>query len=204
MKKIIHIFYKFSGHFLCKIHGILWDINKKINPVKNNSILFVSHPDDDVLFFNRVMKNEKPYVVLLTTGFSIIRMKEFKNAMKYYGLPYNFYDLETADEREEKLASIIKKELASGSFKKCFSHSPSGEYGHQMHKRIGRVVSENVDIPLFTTVSADEISAKQNRLSEEEIKEKTNIFKTIYRSQEFVLDHYPQWVENEKITEVRR
>lgn len=204
MKKIIHNLYKFFGKTLCKIHGIFFEINKKKYPIKEKNILFVSHPDDDVLFFNRVMKNEKPYVVLLTTGFSMIRIKEFKKAMKYYGLRYNFYDLETADEREDKLAKIIVKEIESGSFEKCFSHSVYGEYGHPMHKRIGRVVKENTSCPIFTTVSAEELDCEENRLTERELQEKIKIFKTIYKSQDFVLDHYPQWVQNEKITEVQR
>ncbi|MCQ2479413.1 MAG: PIG-L family deacetylase [Clostridia bacterium] len=166
--------------------------------------MFVSHPDDDVLFFNRVMKNEKPYVVLLTTGFSIIRMKEFKKAMKYYGLRYNYYDFETADEREEKLCAIIAKELRDGNFLKCYSHSPYGEYGHAMHKRVGKAVIKTAECPVFTTVHPDAIDDKSNRLTESELKEKVEIFETIYKSQDFVLDHYPQWVQNEKITEVQR
>ena len=89
------------------------------------------------------MKNEKPYVVLLTTGFSIIRMKEFKNAMKYYGLPYNFYDLETADEREEKLASIIKKEFAETRLLEI------REYGLRLEKLRNENFNLNVKIRSF-------------------------------------------------------
>ena len=109
MKKIIHSVYLILGYILCIINGVLFEIKVRINPVKEKSILFVAHPDDDVLFFNRVMKEEKPYVVLTTTGKSIIRIKEFRKAMNYYGLRYNYYPLNTDDDREEKLRSIIKK-----------------------------------------------------------------------------------------------
>lgn len=203
MKKFLHSIYKIIGFILCEIHQIIFKIAIKIKPVKEKNILFVAHPDDDVLFFNRIMKNEKPYVVLLTTGFSIIRMKEFKSTMKYYGLRYNYYGLETRDERTDKLESIIESELKNGSFEKCYSHSPSGEYGHEMHKRVGNAVRNVVkNCRLFTTVSADEIGEKENELSEEEKAEKIKIFKTIYSSQDFVLDEYSVWVSHEKTEEI--
>ena len=201
MKDFIHGIYKITGKILCAFHLIFSEIKKKISPVKETSILFVAHPDDDVLFFNRIMKTEKPYVVLLTTGFSLIRIREFKKAMKYYGLRFNYHFLETDDKREDRLAAVIKKEMKSGSFKKCFTHSPSGEYGHSMHKRIGRIVPQNVNCRVFTTVSADEIDRAENELSQEEKEEKINIFKNIYSSQDFVLEMYSQWVNNEEIRE---
>lgn len=201
MKDFIHKIYKTVGKILCVFHLLFSDIKKKIFPVKEKSILFVAHPDDDVLFFNRIMKTEKPYVVLLTTGFSLIRIREFKKAMKLYGLRFNYYPLESRDKREDKLAEIIRKEMKSGSFEKCFTHSPFGEYGHEMHQRIGRIVPENVDCRIFTTVSADEIDRPENELSEEEKEEKTGIFNNIYSSQDFVLELYSQWVAHEKIRE---
>lgn len=201
MKKVVHSIYKKLGFVLCFIHQIIFRLNIKINPIKEKSILFVAHPDDDVLFFNRIMKTEKPYVVLVTTGFSIIRIREFKKAMKYYGLRFNYYSLESRDEREDKLAAIIKAEMKNGSFEKCYSHSPSGEYGHVMHQRVGKAVLENVNCRIFTTVSADEIGNSENELTESETAEKVNIFKTIYSSQDFVLEEYGVWVSHEKITE---
>lgn len=202
MKKILHSIYKKLGFILYSIHQSIFKIEIKIKPIKEKSILFVAHPDDDVLFFNRIMKTEKPYVVLATTGFSIIRIKEFKKAMKYYGLRYNYYSLESRDEREDKLLSIISSEIKNGNFEKCYSHSPSGEYGHIMHQRVGNAVGKAVkNCRIFTTVSADEIDRKENELSEKEKAEKINIFKTIYSSQDFVLDEYSVWVSHEKTEE---
>lgn len=204
MKNLLHSIYKIIGFILCEIHQIIFKISIKINPIKSKNILFVAHPDDDVLFFNKIMKKEKPYVVLLTTGSSIIRMNEFRKAMKYYGLRYNYYSLETRDERTDKLESIIKSEMKNGNFEKCYSHSASGEYGHEMHKRVGRAVAKVVKCRLFTTVNADEIDRAENKLSSEEKAEKTKIFKTIYSSQDFVLDEYSVWVSNEKTEELMR
>ena len=204
MKKIIHSVYLMLGYVMCTVSRVLFEIKVRINPIKEKSILFVAHPDDDVLFFNRIMKTEKPYVVLVTTGTSIIRINEFRKAMKYYSRRYNYYPLKTDDTREEKLSSIIKKELERGSFEKCYSHSPAGEYGHSMHKKVGRAVEKNVECRLFTTVEADEIGSAENELSQKEKEEKINVFKTIYPSQDFVLDEYGVWVSHEKITEAVR
>lgn len=202
MRKIIRSIYKKLGFFLCFIHNLFFKISVKLNPIKAKSILFVAHPDDDVLFFNRIMKKEKPYVVLVTTGFSIIRIKEFKKAMKYYGLRCNYHSLESRDEREDKLAEIIKSEFKNGCFEKCYSHSETGEYGHVMHERVGRAVKNNIPCKIFTTVSADRIGDSANELTEEEKKEKINIFNTIYSSQDFVLQEYSVWVSHEKTEEI--
>lgn len=204
MRKFVRSIYKKLGVLLCFFHSVFNGIKSTVSPVKEKSVLFVAHPDDDVLFFNRIMKTEKPYVVLLTTGTSIIRIKEFKKAMKYYGLRFNYYGLKSRDEREDKLSSIIKKELNKGSFEKCYSHSESGEYGHVMHMRVGKAVLKNAQCGVFTTVSAEEIDREENELTEKEKEEKINIFKTIYSSQDFVLEQYNEWVSHEKIREAQR
>lgn len=204
MNRFIHNIYEKSGKILCIIHLFFFEIKKKIFPVKETSILFVAHPDDDVLFFSRILKTEKPYVVLLSTGFSIRRVNEFKKVMKHYGLRFNYYYLESKDEREHKLEKFIKKEMKSGNFEKCFTHSASGEYGHPMHSRIGRLVPQNVKCRVFTTVTEDELACAENELTEAEKKEKIRIFRNIYSSQDFVLEQYSLWVTHEKIREARK
>lgn len=204
MRKIVRSVYKKIGFILCFFHELLWRVKIKFFPAKEKSILFIAHSDDDVLFFNRVMKEEKPYVVVLASEASIVRIREFKKAMKYYNLHYNYYSLKTRDEREDKLSSIIKNELSCGSFEKCYTHSTSGEYGHIMHKRVGRAVLNNAECPVFTPVSADEIDRKENELTEKETEEKINIFRTIYSSQSFVIDEYPQWISHEKIRRAKK
>ncbi len=204
MRKFVRSIYKKLGLLMCFLHEAFFGIAVKFNPVKEKSILFAAHPDDDVLFFNKIMKSEKPYVVLLTTGTSIIRVKEFKKVMKHYGLRYNYHRLDSKDKRVDLLESIIKKELKSGQFERCYTHSESGEYGHEMHRRVGEAVRKNVQCELFTPVSADEIGRDEYELTLTEKEEKINIFKTMYTSQMFVLDEYSVWVSHEKITEAHR
>lgn len=202
MKNIIKKIYRLIGYFLYGFHYLFFKINLK--PIKENKILFVAHPDDEVLFFHTVLKKEKPYVVLLTSGFSLIRLKEFKSAMKYYGLNYNYYCLKTRDDRDEKIEKIIKKELERGSFSSCFSHSKSGEYGHVMHSRVGNAVLKHARCEVLSPVSAEKIENEKFKLNKKDLNEKTEVFKSIYKSQLFVLDEYKKWVEHERVEAVKK
>lgn len=204
MKKVIRFVYRCSGYLICALHNLFYPVSLKLNPIKEKTVLFVAHQDDDVLFFHSFMKKEKPYVVLVSTGFSLTRMKEFKAAMKHYGLRYNYHCLKSRDERTDKIESIIKKEFSRGEFTLCCSHSESGEYGHIMHKNIGKAVKKLSPCRTLSTLGKDKIGGDEYELDEPEIEEKINLFKCIYRSQLFVLDEYKIWVTHEGLTEVKR
>ena len=70
-----------------------------------------------------------------------------------------------------------------------------------MHKNVGAAVKKIAGNKLKTPVSASEIAREENKLSSKEIDEKINIFRTIYTSQDFVLEQYGEWVYHERITE---
>lgn len=204
MKKIIHFAYRCLGYFICALHNLFYPIKLKFKPIKEKTILFVAHQDDDVLFFNSFMKKEKPYVVLVSSGFSLTRMREFKAAMKYYGLRFNYHCLKSQDERNDKIESVIKKELARGNFILCCSHSESGEYGHIMHKNVGKAVKKLSPCRTLSTVNKSQIGGSEYELNEAEIEEKIKLFKNVYRSQLFVLEEYGVWVTHEGLTEVKK
>lgn len=204
MKKIIHFVYRCLGYLICTLHNLFYPVSLKLNPIKEKTVLFVAHQDDDVLFFHSFMKKEKPYVVLVSTGFSLTRMKEFRAAMKHYGLRYNYHCLKSRDNRIKKIESIIKKELARGDFTLCCSHSESGEYGHVMHKNVGAAVKKLSPCRTLATVDQDKIGGDEYELDETQTQEKINLFKSIYRSQLFVLDEYKIWVTHEGLTEVKK
>lgn len=204
MKKIIHFVYRYFGYFLCALHNLFYPVAIKLKPIKEKTILFVAHQDDDILFFHSFMKKEKPYVVLMSSGFSLTRMKEFKSAMKHYGLRFNYHSLKSRDERTEKIESIIKKELARGDFTLCCSHSESGEYGHIMHMNVGKAVKKLSPCRTLSTVDKSQIGGSEFELDEAQIEEKTELFKRIYRSQLFALEEYEIWLTHEGLTEVKR
>ena len=166
-------------------------------PPKEDAVLFVAHPDDDTLFFHSFIKENKPYVVLLTTGWSLRRIPGFFKAMKFYGVRFRVYDMETCDDREKLLRRRIKYIFSLGRFKICATHNSTGEYGHKMHSRVHfAVVSESL-VPVFVPVNRYVIS--NYPLDVYLIKEKQYIFNHFYTTESWVLDQYSMWVDNEKL-----
>lgn len=193
------LYHETVGALLCFFHHLKND--KK--PISEKTVLFVAHPDDDTLFFHTVLKNEKPFVALMTTGKSLRRMKAFRRVMNYYGVNYTFFPLSSRDKREEKLEKCVNTVLSRRSFERAYTHSQSGEYGHEMHKRVHAAVKKCFDGEIFTTVTEEE-NALLPRLEEELCREKEMIFKTMYTTEGFVLELWPNWLYREKHIPLRR
>ncbi|MCI7333638.1 MAG: hypothetical protein MSH34_01800 [Oscillospiraceae bacterium] len=187
------VYHGSAGALLCALHHLKND--KK--PIRENTVLFVAHPDDEALFFHTVLKKEKPFVALMTTGKSLRRIKEFKKAMKYYGVHYTYFPLTSRDKREDLLLKNVRLVLSRGNFEKAYTHSVSGEYGHEMHKRVNKAVTAVFEGQIYTTVTEQE-NAALPELSQETVEEKISVFKNIYTSQLFVLDMWQNWVRREK------
>lgn len=202
MRRVIHALYRALGHLLARLALTFCRLRDKVNAPKADTILFVAHPDDDTLFFHTCIKEKKPYVVLMTTAFSIVRMREFHRAMKRYGVRWRAYDLQSRDERLEKVKKNIRECMRLKEFSACATHNAEGEYGHTMHQRVHECVMDalqDYDVPVFTPARRQEI--EKYPLPEEAIAEKQRIFQTIYKSQLFVLGKYAPWVRCEKLTE---
>lgn len=194
VKTALSEFYHSSvGAMICFFHHLLND--KK--PIKEKTLLVVAHPDDDALFFHTVLKKEKPFVALMTMGTSLRRMSEFRRAMKYYGVNYTYFPLASRDEREDLLLKNVKLVLSRGNFERVYTHSQSGEYGHVMHKRVHKAVISAFQGEVYTPVT-EEKNASLPLLPKETILEKTEVFKSIYKTQVFVLDMWQNWLCREK------
>lgn len=200
IKKIIRKIYKLLGLFYNKICCIFWNLRDRVKKPDEKAILFVAHPDDDTLFFHTFIKEHKPYVVLLTTGWSLRRYPCFKKVMKYYGVKYRAYNLESRDKRVELLEKYVNEMLTLLKPQICASHNAEGEYGHEMHVNVHNVVRKLVNCKFFVPASDDDIV--NYPLCDGIIKEKTMIFNIFYTTEIFVLDQYSKWVENEKLIEV--
>lgn len=187
------IYHGSFGALLCALHHLKND--KK--PIEEKTVLFVAHPDDEALFFHTVLKNEKPFVALMTNGKSLKRMREFKNSMRHYGVNYTYFPLTSKDKRESLLSGYVRLVLSRGNFNKAYTHGESGEYGHEMHKRVHIAVVEAFDKDIFTTVTEQENRALTG-LPTEVVEEKESVFKNIYSSQLFVLDMWQNWVRCER------
>ena len=124
--RLLHLIYEFSGHLLAVITNIYFSIRDSFNPPNEKAVLFIAHPDDDVLFFHTFIKEMKPYVVLLTTGGIIKRVIPFYRTMKYYGVRYRTFDMHSrAVESEQLISKRIRNILNNSSFTICFSHISS-------------------------------------------------------------------------------
>ena len=197
MKNFIHKIYIIIGQILNVLCRVWWNIRDKVSPPRENAILFLAHPDDDTLFFHNFIKEHKPYVVLLTDGWSLIRFSDFKRVMKQYGVRYRTYGLNSRDKRINLLEKYVKQSLNLSAFKICATHNTEGEYGHEMHIRVHDAVKKNINCKLL--VPALDKDIENYPLHDKEIAEKIQIFNKFYKTELFVLEQYNKWVVNEKL-----
>ena len=197
-----HRLYKFTGRVFCRVFLLWCWFRDKIDPPKEDSILIVAHPDDDTLFFHTFIKKYRPYVCLMTIGWSFRRFPCFIRAMRQYKVRYRMYPLESRDTRMDLLMKNVASCLKLADFKICATHGATGEYGHEMHKRVHEAVVSQAKCTVLTPVSAETISS--HPLSQEEVSEKEAIFKNIYTTELFVLEQYREWVTHECLVAIPR
>ena len=213
MKKILynllHFFYYFFGAAFCNCVLMILKIRDCFNPPKEESILFVAHPDDDALFFNNYIEENKPYVVLLFSAWSFRRIKDFFKVMKYYGVRFRVYasvskDAYYSSVRRRITERHISSCLKIGQFNTIVTHNSTGEYGHPTHMLVHEcVVKVCADKPyeIICPVSLERIGSYP--LTQDEIDKKHMIFQTMYKSESWVETEEeagtPIWFFNEKL-----
>lgn len=203
MKKILHFVYYVLGTLLCYICLFWWKIRDWFSPPKTDSILFVAHPDDDTLFFHTFIKETKPYVCLMTTGWSLRRMPDFYKCMKLYGVRYRAYPLGSVDDRQRLLEKHARAVLSIAPFKVIATHNADGEYGHIEHSRVHKAIISvvNARYRIMCPVSRTEIN--NYPLDDKTIAEKITIFKNVYVTESWVpYDQKagtPVWVTHEHL-----
>ena len=199
MRRCAHYVYYLLGYIVHTVLLLFWRVRDKLLPPKEDAILFIAHPDDDTLFFHSFIKEHKPYVVLMTDGWSLRRLPCFMKAMKKYRVKYRAYNLKSRDERIDLLERYIEEAYKTGDYNTICTHNSTGEYGHEMHVKVHDAVKKVIGSKILVPVDKEHISAFS--LSEEEKLEKEIIFKTIYTTELFVLDQYKEWVDNEKLVQ---
>lgn len=185
--------YKYLGGFVCKIILLGCIFRDAVRPPKEDSVVFVAHPDDDTLFFHSYLRTEKPYVVLLFTGWSLRRLFGFFKTMRYYGLRCRAYATVSSRAYFDETRRIITEEniknsLKIGHFQTIVTHNAQGEYGHATHRLVHEAVlkvcagsGQNILCP----TTADTI--EKYPLSQEALLEKQFIFDHFYRSERWVM-----------------
>ena len=121
----------------------------QINLKKNQKLVIVAHPDDEMIWGGSHLFEGNYLVVCLTNGNNNIRKKEFIKIMEKThnkGLIFNYPDLingkkdqwiNAKKEIEKDIAYIIKRK----NWKMVITHNPKGEYGHIHHRLTSQIVS---------------------------------------------------------------
>ena len=205
--KILHSIYVFVGTVLCRFALIYWRLRDKISPPETDSVLFVAHPDDDTLFFHTFIKEYKPYVCLMTTGWSLRRMPCFFKVMKQYGVRYRAYPLDSRDKRTQLLEKHAAEVLELADFKVIATHNSTGEYGHEEHIRVHDAVCSAVQEKNRILCPVCKESIINYPLDKKAISEKQEIFKNLYVTETWVLTEQeagtPVWVTHEKVEKLK-
>ena len=211
-KDALHPIYRMAGHAVCWLFRCRTVLCDRISPPDSDSILFVSHPDDDALFFHTFLVSEKPYVVLLFTGWSLRRLPDFFKAMKHYGVRCRAYSEVSEDTRhDEKRLKRTEKRVRSclkiGSFSRVLTHNASGEYGHHTHRMVHQAVVASCrgDEAIYCPV--DRAKIERYPLGPEALKEKEYVFTHIYRSEAWVMTDEaagtPVWFTHERLEKIQ-
>ena len=197
---VLHSVYLAIGHLIAFMLGIFWSCRDALLPPKQDAVLFVSHPDDEVLFYHKFLKEKKPFVVCLTTAGLPNRIFPFFRVMKYYKLRYRCFDMSSRDiNREYMIRKHIRQILSSGQFSICATHNKTGEYGHIMHKCVHKCVKEEWNGPIFSPICKEEIT--KYPLDFDNQAEKDKILRELYFKEYPTLSNmFSDWIKNEKVS----
>lgn len=204
MRKWLHAVYFGLGTVFCELCLLYWRLRDAVSKPNTDAILFVAHPDDDTLFFHSFIKERKPYVVLLFTGWSLNRLPCFFKVMRHYGVRYRAYPTVSAGaydlpQRRKAAERHVRACFRIKRFSVCATHGKSGEYGHPTHKLVHESVVRHAQCPILVTVDENELQG--NELEPELVREKVDIFRRLYVTESWVIEELPLWLNHEKLRE---
>ena len=130
-----------------------------------DKLLIVAHPDDEVLWGGiNLLTQPGWFVVCSTHANDPVRSAEFYSTMSYCNVTkYIMFDVDdtyTEDPSEaDKLYDGSKfeealKQLSKKDWKLVLTHNSDGEYGHEHHKKVHRLVAKHFKKPTFFTRGA--------------------------------------------------
>lgn len=198
---------------------------EKLDLTKVDNLMFVAHPDDEMLWGGRELIKNKYLVVCITCGTNKRRVKEFKKVMKqvddqYLMLGYPDKIMNMRSNWKNEYSSIkqdVERIYNLKNWKKVVVHNPMGEYGHMHHKMTSKIVTEVVDhkkLYYFNMYKRKSIIDYNDPMPKEDLEEKKKIL-SIYKSQGFIkkmfyhmiafekLITYEDWIKNEQFKQKR-
>lgn len=144
-----------------------------------DKLLIVAHPDDDVLWGGANLLLEPGWFVVCSTNASNpIRAAEFYKTMSWCNVTrYMMYDVKDEYTEDEAVANTLYdgslfeqglKELSKHSWKLVLTHNSLGEYGHEHHRKVHKLVTKYFpDSKCFKAgqkLSAEVVEAKRTSL----------------------------------------
>lgn len=171
------------------------------------NLMIVAHPDDETLWGGSHLIDDDYLVVCVTCGVREDRVEEFEQAMKktddefiILGYPdkvdgkqSNWDDV--YDDLEDELKNLINQR----NWKIIVTHNPDGEYGHNHHKMVSKIVTKVSDknkLYYFGKYYDEDDLEDETKISEKNYDKKLELIE-VYETQRFVKDLHGQMFEYE-------
>jgi LmbE family N-acetylglucosaminyl deacetylase len=144
-----------------------------------DKLLIVAHPDDEILWGGSNLLSQSGWFVICSTHLNDpVRSREFFSTMSYCNVTrYIMFDVKDEYTEDPLVADKLYdgsifdnflKKLATKSWKLVLSHSEKGEYGHEHHRKVHRMVKKYFHSAKFfdlgPKLSPHEIEHKRNAL----------------------------------------
>lgn len=118
-----------------------------------DKLMIIAHPDDEVLWGGMNLLLEPGWFVVCSTNASHpTRSKEFYKTMSWCNVTrYIMYDVKDEYTEEEEEADALYddtmfehglRELSKHKWKLVLTHNDKGEYGHEHHRKVHRLVNK--------------------------------------------------------------
>jgi len=143
-----------------------------------DKLLIVAHPDDDILWGGANLLLQPGWMVIVASHNRNGRRGEFyktmSNAGVYKALMYDVKDIYTeAVDFSDKLFKNTRfekalRKLSQKQWKLVLTHNKQGEYGHEHHKSVGKLVKKifpNVKVFAIDKMLAPNILIQKKKLN---------------------------------------
>ena len=115
-----------------------------------DKVMFVAHPDDDLLWGGRHLIEDDYLVVCMTRGNDPVRSAEFKSVMEATGDKYLILSYPDKIGKRRSTWTFWKKDMEADiatilnykDWTQVATHNPHGEYGHQHHQMTHELVEK--------------------------------------------------------------